>query len=149
MPLRTLVSLAAALLLVSAPACSHLPSGVIPEAEIRLDASAAAAQLDRSLPVALSFDDRMGTAQVALLPTAIDIENAEPIIGYRAGDVAYLASEQSIIVFLSDGIDVPSEGLVLLGHVTSGMEDLADCSRNCAVRLVGAGALHDDQPVGR
>ena len=138
MPLRILVSLVAAVLLVSAPACSHLQRGTIPEAEIQVDDSATAIQLERSLPVAVSFDDRMGAAQVARLPTALDVENAESTRGYRAGDVAYWAPEGSIVVFLSDSPDVSSEGLVLVGHVSTGMDDLAGCSRNCAVRLIEA-----------
>jgi len=106
-------------------------------------------QLEQRLPVDLSFDDRMGAAQIAHLPTPLEIEDPEPISGYLAGDVAYWVPEQSIIVFLTDGPEVPAGSLVLVGHVTAGLNDLADCSRNCAVRLVGAGAPEDDQGVGR
>ena len=52
--------------------------------------------------------------------------------------MAYWAPEQSIVVFLSDGPDVPGDGLVLVGHVSTGMDDLAGCSQDCAVRLVDA-----------
>ena len=107
-------------------------------------------QLERSLPLPLTFNDHMGAAQVAQLPTALEIEDAEPVTGYRAGDVAYWAPEQSIVIFLTDGPDLAAEGLVLMGHVSVGLDDLAGCARNCAVRLVKAAAAQrvDEQHGG-
>lgn len=136
MPLRTLVSIAAALLLlVSAPACSHVANAAAPETGIQLNGSAPALQLEQDLPLGLVFNDHMGVALVAELPSALDTENAGTVDGYRAGDVAYWAPEHSIIVFLSDGTEVPREGLVMVGHVAVGLNRLADCVQNCPVRL--------------
>ena len=81
------------------------------------------------LPLELTFHDRMGTAGFARLPLPLITDGRATIREYRAGDLAYLASEQSIIVFLTDGSAVPDDGLVLLGHVTSGMADIARACR--------------------
>ena len=78
----------------------------------------------------------MGTAEFAELSTPLVTDGGTSMSGHRAGDIAYLASEQSVIVFLTDGSAVPDDGLVLLGHVTGGMAHVAACLRDCAVRLV-------------
>ena len=126
------------LLLVSIPACSHPRGEPLPEAAIRLNDSMAAVNLEHRLPVSVSFDDRMGVAQVAELPSPLELEAVEPPTEFRAGDAAYWAAEQSIVVFLSDGHDLADDGLVLVGHVTVGLAELAGCTHDCRVRLVGA-----------
>jgi hypothetical protein len=77
----------------------------------------------------------MGTAVIGRLPAALSVRGAVRVEAYRAGDVAYVASEQSVVVFLTDGGAVPDGGLILLGHVTSGMDDLGRCVRDCAIDL--------------
>lgn len=138
MPRRALITLTATLLLVGLPSCSVVPDGAARVVEIRLSDFPAAAQIAHSLPLDLRFDDRMGSAQVAHLPVPLETGIPEPVAGYRAGDVAYWVPEQSIIVFLSDGHAVPADGLVRVGHISAGMNDLADCAQSCEVRLVDA-----------
>lgn len=126
------------LVVVGIPACSHPSGEPRPEAAIRLNDSMAAVQLEHRLPLSMSFDDRMGVAQVAELPSPLELEAVEPPTEFRAGDAAYWAAEQSIVVFLSDGHDPAADGLVLVGHVTAGLAELADCTHDCRVRLVDA-----------
>ncbi|MFE5671017.1 cyclophilin-like fold protein [Agromyces sp. NPDC056523] len=139
MTLRMLAPIAAALLLMGlmgAPGCSNISDqpATEPVAAIHPTATGLA---DR-LPVTLEFSDRMGIAQVAQLPAALDIVRPTPISGYHAGDVAYSATDQTLIVFLSDGTAAPSEDLVAVAKVTSGLDALAGCARKCSVRVGGA-----------
>ena len=141
-PQQVLNSFAAALLLVTAPFFSSAVednspavADAPPVAVVALDDSAAAAELAMQLPLVLTFTDRMGTAEFAQLPAPLDIDAAQ-MSSYRAGDVAYFESEQSIVVFLSDGTAVPDGGLVLVGHVTSGLDVVAGCARDCAIQFV-------------
>jgi hypothetical protein len=152
-PQRFLNSVAAALLLVTAPLLSAAfedhPSAVeanSASAALVLNHSAAAAELAPQLPLVLTFTDRMGIAEVAQLPEPLDIDGAARISSYRVGDVAYLAAEQSIVVFLSDGAAVPDGELVLVGHLESGLDVAAGCVRECAVQLATtAGVAGSDE----
>ena len=90
--------------------------------------------LDDLYELSRRLDDRMGTAQVAHLQAALDTAGAAPISSYRAGDIAYWPAEQSLIVFLADGSAVPSDGLVGVGRVTSGIDHLIGCARDCRLR---------------
>jgi hypothetical protein len=142
-PQRVLNTVVAALLLLSTPALADGGAVPPPQASLSLDDSTAAAQLASHLPRTLTFDDRMGTAVFAELPTALASEDADATSGYRAGDVAYVAADQSIVVFLTDGIALPDHGLVMVGHVTSGLDDVAGCVRDCAIELVVSPAAVD------
>lgn len=135
-PQRVLDTVVAALLVLTTPALAH--GGAVPpqQASLSLDDSTTAVQLASHLPRNLMFDDRMGTAVFAELPTALVFDPVAVTSGYRAGDVAYVASDQSIVVFLTDGTALPDHGLVLVGHVTSGLDELAGCVRDCATELV-------------
>jgi hypothetical protein len=132
---RALNSIVAALLLLTAPVLVPGDPSPPPRALVALGDSATADQLALQLPAAITFSDRMGAAVIGRLPAALSVRGAVRVEAYRAGDVAYVASEQSVVVFLTDGSAVPDGGLILLGHVTSGMDDLARCVRDCAVEL--------------
>ena len=137
---RTLVpqplfnTIAAALLLLTAAVPAPTPDP--PSVQVTLDDSAAATQFASQLSLELTFEGRMGTAAFAQLPVPLVTDGSAFMSEYRAGDLAFLPSEQSIIVFLTDGSAVPGEGLVLLGHVTSGTHGIAACVRNCLIELV-------------
>ncbi|KJL44151.1 cyclophilin-like fold protein [Microbacterium trichothecenolyticum] len=135
-PQRVLNSVVAALLLLTTPTLAPASTAPIPQASIALDDSATASQLAPLLPVNVTFHDRMGTAVFAQLPAPLSTDHATPMNDYRAGDVAYVTAEQSIVVFLTDGTAVPDHGLTLLGHLTAGLDELVDCARDCAVELV-------------
>lgn len=106
-----------------------------PTADVALNDSSVALRLAEQLPATLQFDDRMGTAQVATVIAADDIDRGDPMTSYRAGDVAYWASEQRVVIFLTDGAAVAADGLTLIGVVTDGFDHLTGCARDCAVDL--------------
>lgn len=138
MKLRILATIAAALLLTAgAAACA--PSPTTAAIEVRLNDSVAAVELSRSLPSTMSFDNRMGTAQVARLAAPLSTRGAATAPSYRAGDVAYWAAEQSIVIFLHDGSGVPTSGLVLIGHTSGDLSRIGDCTRQCTLSPTSRG----------
>lgn len=140
MPFRVFASCAIVLLLLAAaPAYSHFASTAstasTASVAVQTNESVAGTQLAGQLPADLRFDDLMGTAQVAHLPFTLDMGDAAEMKSYRSGDVAYWAPEQRMVVFLSDGAGVPSDGLVLIGHVAVGLSALAGCVSDCAFHV--------------
>lgn len=83
----------------------------------------------------LSFADRMGTAQLALLESPLDSAGAIATTVYRAGDVGYWEPAQTLIVFLTDTGSAPDGDVFVLGHITQGLEELTNCKRDCQVKL--------------
>lgn len=139
-PQRLLNSIVAALLLLTAPTISHGSPTPASQAVLALEDSATALQLAAQLPLTARFHDRMGTAVFAQLPTPLAVTDADPLRAYRAGDIAYVTAEQNIVVFLTDGSAVPDHGVVLLGHLDRGLDDLAGCRNDCPVELVSESA---------
>jgi hypothetical protein len=138
-PQHVLNSVVAALLLLTTPTLAPASTAPPPRASVVLDHSAGAAQIAALLPITVTFHDRMGSAAFAQLPTPLPADHATPMHEYRAGDVAYVSAEQSIVVFLTDGTAVPDHGLAFLGHLATGLDELAGCVRDCAVELVATG----------
>ncbi|HEY9308052.1 MAG TPA: cyclophilin-like fold protein [Microbacterium sp.] len=135
-PQRVLNSVVTALLLLTVPVLAHGDEAPPTCVVAAFEDSATAAQLVSHLPSTLTFSDRMGAAVFAPLPVPLALDSTAAVDGYRRGDIAYVSSEQSIVVFLTDGTAVPDHGLVVLGHLTSGLQDLDGCVQNCAVELV-------------
>lgn len=134
MPIRFLVAPLLVLLLASSAAFASPSDGAI-RAQLQLSDSSAAERFAEQLPRSLLFHDHLGTAQVAYLSEPLETAGVDPVSDYRAGDVVYWATGQSIVVFLTDGAGVPTDGLSLIGHISAGLDDLAGCSRNCPVLL--------------
>jgi hypothetical protein len=139
-PQHVVNSVVAAVLLLTTPTLAPAGAAPPPQASIALNDSASAVQIAARLPITVAFHDRMGTAVLAQLPAPLTTDRDTPMNRYRAGDVAYITAEQSIVVFLTDGTAVPEGGLTLLGHLTNGLDDLAGCVRDCAVELVATRA---------
>ena len=135
-PQRVLNTVVAALLLLTVPVLAYGDKAPPPHVVVAFNDSATAAHLVWNLPRTLTFSDHMGAAVFARLPDPLAFDSTAPVDGYRAGDIAYVPSEQSIVVFLTDGTAVPDHGLVVLGHVASGVHDLDGCVRNCVIELV-------------
>lgn len=134
MPLRYFFAPLLVMLMASAAVFASPTDSTI-RARVQLNDSLAAEQFATQLPRSLLFDDRMGTGQVAYLSEPLEAAAHEPVDDHRAGDVVYWASGQSIVVFLTDGADVPADDLALIGHVAVGLQYLAGCNRNCPVLL--------------
>lgn len=81
----------------------------------------------------------MGVAVMADLPASIDIAASRAVTEYATGDVLYWPSENRIVVPISDGAALPGGGLILLGHITSGLNYLIECTHACSTRLVADG----------
>jgi hypothetical protein len=136
------VTFAAALLVIGAAAFTLRAGSLAPAASassgdsvatVRLIDSPAAVQLAERTVGALKLDAHMGTAQLADL--ALDVDFSNTVNSYRAGDVAYWASGEKVVIFLTDGTAVPPEGLIPLGQVTDGLDHLTSCAADCAVHL--------------
>lgn len=122
---------AAAMVLLTAAACAPAAADR-PRAQLAILQPAVAAQLSHRL----AFDDRMGGAQIARLTAPIDVEG-ETAFDYTSGDVAYWRAGRSVIVFLADGRAVPEGGIVIIGSVARGMDELTGCAADC-VASIGA-----------
>lgn len=142
-PQALLNSIAAALLLLTAPALAHGSPAPPSRAGVAVDSSPSAAHFGARLPLTLTFHDRMGTAVFADLSRPIDTTRAPSMDEYRAGDVAYVAAEQRIVVFLTNGSAVPDHGLTLLGRLERGLDELIGCREDCLVELSVASTSSD------
>lgn len=131
----TLVVLLTGFVVVWPPPVAPVP------AQVGLTGAANAAVRSGELPAVLELDDRMGTALVARLAEPGSVSGPLLAGGYRAGDIAFRAAEQAVVVFLVDGAALPDDGLTYLGRVTEGLSGLAGCSHDCVVRL--AADAHD------
>jgi hypothetical protein len=136
---RPRVTFAATLLVIGAAAFAPRADGVASAANaapgdsmttIRLIDSPAAVQLAERSAEELVFDASMGTAHVANV--TLDVDFSPTVDSFQAGDVAYWALGEKVVIFLTDGSAVPPEGLVLLGQVTDGLDHLTGCASDCA-----------------
>ncbi|MHA6509501.1 cyclophilin-like fold protein [Tessaracoccus sp. Y1736] len=131
MTLRILTALALTAVAATVSACSTAGG-----AEVTLDLSLSTSpSMVAQLPGTLSFSDRMGTAQVARLPEALNIAG-DPMKHYEAGDVGYAPVERSLVVFLTDGAGDAAADLVKVGHLDRGLSELSNCVLECEVALV-------------
>lgn len=128
-------SVVVALLLLTTATLAHGSTTPPVQASVTLAESATAGQIVAQLPRTVTFHDRMGTAVFAQLATPLAVDGADPMNEYRAGDIAYVAAERNLVVFLSDGAAAPDHGLTLVGHLAAGLNQLADCPHGCTVEL--------------
>jgi hypothetical protein len=112
-----------------------------PPIAVTADGSLSAAQLADVLPLDLSFSNSMGTAQIADLSHALDIEAPNSVTRYAAGDVLYWPSRHRIVIPSSNGGALPAGGLILIGRITSVTKFLNECRRSCSIALVAD--VHD------
>lgn len=86
----------------------------------------AAEDLRSMLPLALTFRDYNGAEKIAYPPRAPDTADAPAGHDPAAGDVPLYASWGNIAIFYHDS--PYASGLVPLGHITSGLENLTAMS---------------------
>ena len=88
-----------------------------------LDDSAAAKDFASLLPLTLTLKDYASTEKIADLPRRLATDDAPAGIDPATGDIAYYAPWGNLAIFYKDfGY---SSGLVRLGRIDSGIEDLA------------------------
>jgi hypothetical protein len=85
------------------------------------------------LPLTLTFKDYARTEKISDLPRKLSVENAPAGSDPAVGDFTYYAPWGNLAVFYKDfGY---SSGLILLGKIESGLEELASMSGDFTVTL--------------
>ena len=78
------------------------------------------------LPITMEMEDPFGQAKTGRLPAALDVEDSRPSRSYATGDLSYWSpSGKLAVVYDALGRSVPPPGLVRLGNVQTGLEDIA------------------------
>ncbi len=141
MYLRIVAALAAFTMTAFACACT---TAAPDDVTIALADAPVIAQQEAVLPRVLDFSDRMGAVAVAALPAPLELDEAPTIRHYDAADVAYRAADQSLYVFTRAGEADMSDGLVLIGTITDGLDALSGCTRSCPIRVIVDDAEPED-----
>jgi hypothetical protein len=85
------------------------------------------------LPLTVTFKDSAGTEKITYLPRRLSIPGAPAGADPSVGDIAYYAPWGNIAIYYKDfGY---SEGLIILGHIISGIEELTGKNDDFAVTI--------------
>lgn len=109
-------------------------------ATVTLDDTAEARALAAMLPLELDLADTMGMAKVAELPERIDATVAERRRQLVAGEIYYWSPNGALAIVHTDlRQQVPPPGVVRLGVVDTGLDEVRDAGRRTTARLEQAG----------
>lgn len=98
--------------------------------------TAASREFAAMLPVTLELEDAWGQAKSARLPRPVPLEGAASTLKPSPGGIYYWPDTAALAVYYDDlGQSVPPPGLVRLGVVDTGLEDLAAAGRHVTVRI--------------
>ena len=87
----------------------------------------AAREFVAMLPLQLDLDDPMGQAKSGRLPGSLDVTGVEAVFDPAIGHIYYWAPSHTLAIFYEDfGHTVPDPGLVPLGVVDIGIDELAE-----------------------
>jgi hypothetical protein len=103
-----------------------------------LDDTAAAREFAETLPVTLHLSDPMGQAKSGRLPHAgsLDVAGAERSLRPQVGELAYWSPSWTVAIFYDDlGQRVPPPGLVRLGVIDTGMDEVAAAGNSFTIRI--------------
>jgi hypothetical protein len=100
----------------------------------RLEDSAAAHDFAALLPLELTLKDYASTEKIADLPRKLSTDGAPAGIDPQVGDIAYYAPWGNLAIFYRD-FDY-SRGLVRLGRIESGAEELASLAGPVRIEAV-------------
>src|SRR6266480_1778882 len=76
------------------------------------------------LPLTLTMNDLFGREKFAHLPRAISTEGKRSHT-YEVGDIAYWSPGPDVAIFYRhDGEKIPAPGVIVIGKIDSGMEEL-------------------------
>lgn len=101
------------------------------EVVVLLRDNSAANSLLEQLPLTLKFEDYAGTEKISYPPEKLDIEKAPNNCTPLAGDLTYYAPWGNLAFFYKDYRN--SNGLVPLGRIESGIENLEEINGNFSV----------------
>jgi hypothetical protein len=109
-----------------------------------LAGTAAATELAAMLPLRLTLSDAWRQAKTARLPQPVGVEGTEPTLRPVPGGIYYWPDTATFAVYYDDlGQSVPPPGLIRLGTVDAGLDDIAGAGRQVTVhidRVAGTGA---------
>jgi hypothetical protein len=96
----------------------------------------AARQFAAMLPLTVELTDQMGQAKLGRLARPLDLTGADRVFGTTVGEITYWSPSDTLaIVYDGLGPTVPGPGLVRLGMVDTGLDDLADAGNRGSVRI--------------
>jgi hypothetical protein len=96
----------------------------------------AAREFAAMLPLQLNLRDPMGQAKSGKLPGPLDVSGVGAVFDPAAGHIYYWAPSDTLAIFYEDfGHTVPAPGLVPLGAVDSGIDELAGAGNRFTVRI--------------
>lgn len=103
------------------------------EIVVALKNNSAAKTLLEQLPLTLKFEDYAGTEKISYLPKKLDTVKAPSNCTPLAGDLTYYAPWGNLAFFYKDYRN--SNGLIPLGRIESGMENLKEINGNFSVTV--------------
>jgi hypothetical protein len=93
------------------------------------------------LPATVELKDVWAQAKSGRLPRPLTIEGSKPVHDPVAGGIYFWPQSGVIAIYYADlGQAVPDPGLICLGGVDTGLDDLAGAGRTVTVRLELASA---------
>ncbi|MBL7255851.1 cyclophilin-like fold protein [Paractinoplanes lichenicola] len=101
----------------------------------------AARDLLAMLPVSVPMRDAWAQAKSGRLPRDLAVDRAEPVHDPAPAEIYFVPGADVIAVYYADlGQRVPGSGLVRLGVVEDGLDNLAEAGRRFTVRIERAEA---------
>ncbi|MDU1910707.1 cyclophilin-like fold protein [Fusobacterium sp.] len=100
---------------------------------VALEDNRAAESLLKQLPLTLRFEDYSNTEKISYLPEKLDVSQAPDSCTPHTGDLTYYSPWGNLAFFYKDfGY---SKGLILLGKIESGMEELKELDKALSVKI--------------
>lgn len=98
--------------------------------------SAASRKLAAMLPLTLKISDAWGQAKTGRLPHPVPVGGAARTLEPTPGGIYYWPGNATLAMYYDDlGQSVPSPGLIRLGVVDTGLEQIADAGDGATVRI--------------
>jgi hypothetical protein len=98
--------------------------------------TAAARGFAAMLPLDLDLRDPMGQAKSGPLPRPLDVNGSDPVFDPAVGQIFYSAPSSTFAVFYTDlGQSIPDPGLIRLGTVEAGTDQIAHAGNRFTVRI--------------
>ena len=98
--------------------------------------TAASRDLAGMLPLTLELSDAWGQAKSGQLPRPVPVEGAARTMKPTPGGIYYWPDDGVLAVYYDDlGQSVPPPGLIRLGDIDTGVDELAGAGRKVTVRI--------------
>lgn len=139
---------------VAAPSAASITASFTPGVRVvlQLDSRVAAAtladtpaskELAARLPLTVEMSDTWGQAKAGRLPHPVPVDAAARTLKPTPGGIYYWPDTATLAVYYDDlGQSVPPPGLIHLGEVDTGVDEIADSGRHLTVRIDRAADIH-------